>query len=62
MKPDTAKGLTMANEYEIRDNEIGERCATIEAASAEDAIVIWRNAPDDGFTDRSRPVHAVRVR
>lgn len=52
----------MANEYEIREREIGERCATIEAASAEDAIAIWRNAPDDGCTDRSRPVHAIRVR
>lgn len=52
----------MANEYQIRDNEIGERCATIEAASAAEAIDIWRNTPDDGHTDRTLPVHAVRVR
>jgi len=52
----------MSNTYEIRDNQIGERCAVIEAESADDAILTWRNAPDDGCTDRCLPVHAVRVR
>lgn len=52
----------MAHEYQIRDNQTGERCATIEATSADEAIGIWRNEPDDGHTDRTLPVHAVRVR
>ncbi|MGB8404415.1 MAG: hypothetical protein WCE30_10160 [Mycobacterium sp.] len=52
----------MTNEYEIRDNEIGERCATVTASSADAAVAIWGAQPDDGHTDRTVPVHAVRVR
>jgi hypothetical protein len=52
----------VTKEYEIRSNGIGERCVTIVASSADEAITIWRAQPDDGHTDRTVPVHAVRVR